>query len=423
MSGGATHDTHPVIFRGARVLTMGGRAGVRRGEAMDDLGVIDQADVLVAGGQVVAMGIADSLRETLRTLGGNVEEILVRGRVLMPGFVDCHTHMCWAGSRVDEWERGLQGESYQQILASGGGIMSTVRATREASQGELACDLVGRADQAARYGSTTIEVKTGYGLTLEHELKMLRAIRQAGAYSVATLVPTALLGHAIDSSFPGGREAFIGHVIGELLPRMSMECPGCAVDAFCENGAWTLDECVRVFEAARDAGHPVRVHADQFNSLGMVARAVEFGARSVDHLEATSEHDARLLASSGTVGVVLPCCGFHVDGRYASARRLVDLGGAVAVASNANPGSAPCVSMAMAAGLAVRRCGLSPREVLSACTINPAWVLGLSDRGYIGVAARADMILLRERDERCVSYEFGSNPVELVMVGGRVIEG
>ena len=301
--------------------------------------------------------------------------------------------------------------------------MATVRAVRGKTVGELACGLVGRARRALRLGSTTIEVKSGYGLSLEHELKMLDAIRDAQAYVGASLVPTALLGHAIDSGHPLGAEAFVTETIERVLPGVSGEMgTGIAIDAFCETGAWSREQCVKLFERARVFGHPIRVHTDQFNSLGMMREAVRLGARSVDHLEAATDEDLEAIAASATIGVLLPCTGFHLDDRYARARPIIDSGGAVAVATNANPGSAPCLSMPMAIALAVRHCGMSVAEAISAATVNGAAVLGLSDRGYIAPGARADLILLRDTDERSLGYEYGDNPVETVVCAGEVVK-
>ena len=406
----------------ARVLTMGGVPAPRRHRALADLAPLDRADVLIQNGVIAEITPAGTPASALRkSLGDNLKAIDARGRVLMPAFVDCHTHLCYAGSRMPEWERVLAGETYHDIAASGGGIMSTVRATRHASQGELACDLIGRADRALALGTTTVEVKTGYGLTLDHELKMLAAIQQAAEYCTSTIVPTALLGHAIDPDFPGEVEDFVSHVVREILPAFSVKAPGCAVDAFCERSAWSVPQCLELFRAAKAAGHPIRVHADQFTSLGMVGEAIRLGARSVDHLEAALPDDMDHLGISSTFAVVLPCCGFHLDGRYAYARAIVDKGAALALATNANPGSAPCLSMPMAIALAVRFGKLKPSEALSAATINPALVLGFTDRGYIAPGARADLLLLHDTDERALAYEFGSSPIDLVFAKGQVV--
>ncbi|MCC6661225.1 MAG: imidazolonepropionase [Phycisphaerales bacterium] len=397
----------PLLIRNARVLTLAGPSP-RRGPTMNDLGVLPRADVLIEGERIAGVSLGGVGSES-RPI-----QIDADGRVLMPGFIDCHTHLCWAGDRLDEWDMRRRGAAYLDILKAGGGIMSTVRAVRAASREQLTALLRERLDQLLREGTTTAEVKTGYGLTAEHELKMLRAVRDAAEDWPGTVVATALLGHAVDPNVPG----FVERTIKETLPAVHAEFPAIAVDAFCEEGAWSRDECVRLLEAAGALGHPVRVHADQFHTLGMTEAAVALGALSVDHLEAASPSGAAALAASDTIGVILPCCGFHVDGRYAGGRALIDAGAALAVATNCNPGSAPCSSIPMAVALAVRHCGLTPAEAITACTVNAAAVLGFTDRGRIEAGKRADLVLLRHRDERLLAHDFGGNPVDAVVCGG-----
>ncbi len=425
-----------LIIRGARVVTpvremATAGVGALRGRAMDELRVWPRADVLVEGG--VIREVAASL--AARPRGQGVTEFDANGRVLLPGFVDCHTHLCWAGSRLDEWDQKRRGVTYQEILKSGGGIMSTVHAVRAASQGELEASLRERLRRALALGTTTIEVKSGYGLSAEAEIKMLRAIRvvatesaavagsaRAGADRVGERRPsvfaTALLGHAIDVDAEDVVGGFVERTIHATLDVVHREFPGIPVDAFCEQGAWSLEDTTRLLSRAKGLGHPVRVHADQFTSLGMVERAIELGARSVDHLEASTPATLAALAKSSTMGVLLPCCGFHLDGRYANGRAIIDGGGAVAIATNANPGSAPCFSMPLAIALAVRHCGLTSHEAIAAATINAAAVLGLFDRGTIELGAPGDLVLLHDRDERSLAYEFGHSPVAEVFVGG-----
>lgn len=393
---------------------MGHGSVPRRGRALRELGILARGDVVVEGDRIAAVGEGLAVPSGARVVDAG-------GRVLMPGFVDCHTHACWAGDRLDEWDMKRRGASYLDILRSGGGIMSTVRAVRSATTERLARALRDRLDVMLRGGTTTVEVKSGYGLAPEHELKMLRVIAAAGEEGGApVVVPTALLGHAIDAEAPDHR-AFVEATIGATLDAVHAEFPSIAVDAFCEQGAWSVDDCVHLLGRARSLGHPIRVHADQFTSLGMVHEAVRLGAVSVDHLEAATPDDLRALAASPTMGVVLPCCGFHVDGRYADARAFVDAGGALALATNYNPGSAPCPSMPMAVALAVRHGGLDPAEAIAACTVNAASLLGMPDRGTIAPGRRADLVLLRHRDERMLAYEFGGDPVDGVIARGRVV--
>lgn len=406
-----------VLIRDARVLTLddGSPAGTaRRGASMRRLGVVPRADVLIEGGRISRIGAIGA------AVPAGARVIEARGRVLMPGFIDAHTHALWAGDRLDEWEKKRAGVPYLDILKSGGGIMSTVRAVRAASEDELWANLGTRLRFMLREGTTTVEVKSGYGLSAEAELTMLRVIdrcaRREGVWP--TVIPTALLGHALDPDVP--REEFVRGTIEDTLARVHENYPGIAIDAFAEDGAWSVQECIALFQRAAALGHPFRVHADQFTGLGMVEWAVANGARSVDHLEATPRDGLERVAASPAFAVVLPCAGFHTDGRYADARRLIDAGGAVVLATNVNPGSAPCSSMPMAIALAVRHLKLSPAEAIAACTANAAALLGLADRGVIAPGRRADLILLRHGDERQLAYEFGGNPVDVTIVGGAV---
>ncbi|MCX5688431.1 MAG: imidazolonepropionase [Planctomycetota bacterium] len=398
----------------ARLLTCAGPM-FRRGAEMNDLGIISSAHVAISAGRITSISQGTPPRAA--------HVIDARGRVVMPGLVDCHTHACWAGNRLGEWEERLNGVAYLDILARGGGIMSTVRSVRDATQTELENQLVTRLERAQLNGTTSIEVKSGYGLSLEAELKMLRAIAAVGRRMQMQVIPTALLGHAIDSS----QADFVEQTISATLPAVRREFPGITVDAFCEKGAWSFEETRALFAAAQAGGHPCRVHADQFNDLGVIAAATSLHLRSVDHLEASTPESLQLLASTwgsgarGVVGVGLPLCGLHMaDGRFANLKALVANGGVCAIATNCNPGSAPSISMPLAIAIAVRYCGLTPQQAIIASTVNPASVLGLSDTGRIEVGCRADLIMLQYTDERALAYELGGDHIKTVIANGRV---
>lgn len=366
----------------------------------------------------------------LRFKNGRVEEVQAgappgsadinaQGKVLMPAFTDCHTHACWAGDRTDEWAARLAGASYLELLEAGGGIMATVRAVRAASQQQLTDLLLDRLHTMLANGTTTVEVKSGYGLTTADELKMLRAIRDANEQFPGTVIPTACIGHALDPDVP--RDRFIRTTIDETLPAATAEFPGIAIDAYAEPAAWHLDECLELFDKAQQAGHPCRVHADQFTSFGMVEAAVERNFLSVDHLEASSPELLQRVANSNTHAVALPCSGFHIDRRYADARTLLDHGAQLCIATNLNPGSAPCSSMPMAIALACRFNGsppITPEEAIVATTRTPAAMLGLEDHGTLTPGANADAILLHHTSERELAHTFGTSPVDRVWVAG-----
>lgn len=401
-----------ILIRGARVVTLAMSQTPRRGESMGQLDAIPSADVLINGGVIEQIGAG-------LTAPAGAQVIEADGRVCMPGFVDAHTHAVWAGDRLDEVDLKQRGASYLDILKAGGGIMSTVRAVRAASREELAANLRCRLGWAMREGTTTIEVKSGYGLTTADELKTLHAIKDAADGFAGTVIPTALIAHAIDPDQPN----FIDTTINETLPAVHEAFPGITIDAFCEEGAWSLDDCRRLFEQARDLDHPMRVHADQFNALGMIDLAIEMGFVSVDHLEATQPDALQRLAESNTFGVMLPASGFQVDDRYADGRAFIDAGGALVISTNCNPGSAPTSSMPLAIALATRKLGITTAEAITACTVNAAALLRLNDRGALAPGKRADLLLLRDTDERMLGYEFGGDPVACVICGGGIVRG
>lgn len=394
-------------IRNARVVTLRGAKGPRRGGALRDLGVIERGWVSVLDGRITGVG-----EDEPPELTGEV--IDARGRALLPALVDCHTHLLHAGSRDEEWALKWAGTPYLEIVRRGGGILSTVRAVRETPDDVLDQLLARRIERCTRLGTGAIEVKTGYGLDVEHEMRMLESILRVAGRCDRPIVATFLGGHAHDPDRPNLVEA----IISEGLPRLAKRLPGAAVDAFCEESAWTLDDCRRYLTRAKELGLALRLHADQFNALGGVELAVELGALSVDHLEASGESQLRRLAESRTFGVMLPCCGFALDGRYAKARRFVDLGGALALASNANPGSAPSLSLAFSIALSVRFMGLSVREAITAAIWNPACLLGLEHEiGSIEPGKRADLILLDGTEGSLAFDVAGPGPAHVWIAG------
>lgn len=399
-----------IAITNARILTLAHGSSLRRGEQMEDLSPIDTGSILIEQGKISRIGQSIKIPSNTTTIDAN-------GKVVMPAFVDCHTHACWAGDRLDEWEQKQRGASYLEILKSGGGIMSTVGAVRDASVQELAESLLNRLEWMLKEGTTACEVKSGYGLSTADELKMLDAISLASEAWAGRISPTACIGHAKDSAITD----FVKQTIEETLPAVHTKYPGITIDAYTEDGAWSVNETVTLFEAAKALGHPLRIHADQFNTLGMVEAAIELSALSVDHLEATKADSLTRLAQSRTMGVMLPCSGFHVDGRYADGRTFIDSNGALAIATNVNPGSAPCLSMPMSIALAVRNLGITAAEAISASTINGAHLLGMNDIGTIEVGKRADLIMLRHTDERQLGYTFGGCPVDTVFCNGQMI--
>ncbi len=401
----------PLLIRHARVLTLAAPADTstlsnkkfRRGPALRDLGILPRADVLVQDDKIVSVGPD-------LTAPADTEIIEADGRVLMPGFIDCHTHACWMGDLLDPWEKQLAGE--KPI-----GPAAIVHAVRDATRKQIAAALRSRLDRILAGGTTTVEVKSGYGLTLDAELKMLHAIQRASQEFPGTVVSTALLGHAID----GDPAHYTRLVVREILPAVWHEFPGITIDARCSADAWPVEACVRLFERARKHGLDVRVDTDESAATGMIPEALKLHARSVDGLEHASKNDLLALAASDTFGVFLPARSFHTGNRYARAGFFADQGGLVALASDYNPATSPTHSMPFVIATAVRCCGLTPAEAIAACTVNAAAALGLTDRGTIETGQRADLILLRHRDERLLAHEIADNPLDLVIAAGRRI--
>jgi len=403
-----------VTIVNARLLTMRGDDGPRHGEAMRDLGEIEHGWLAVESGRISAIGDGTPPEPQLADVVLDLD-----GRLVLPTWIDCHTHACWAGSRLAEWADLLAGASYIDILKAGGGILSTVHAVREASQEVLASDLLSRVGRMQVYGTGVVEVKSGYGLRTDTEIKMLRAIHEVSQEADQQIIGTFLGAHAIDPDLAD----FADRVIEETLPAVVDEFPSITCDAYLETGAWSLDDTRRLFTRAVELDCPIRLHTDQFNSLGGVPMATELGAKSVDHLEAISDADGVALAGSDTVGVLLPASGFHLDGRYAPGRKLIDAGAAIAIATNCNPGSAPSPSMPLAIALACRFCGLSPAEALIAATWNAAVVLGIEDDvGSLEVGKRADVQVIDERDPRAIAWEFGAVPPPIVLLNGQPVQ-
>ncbi len=404
-----------LLITNARILTMRGADGPRRGEALADLGVIARGYIRIDGDRITGVGRGDAPEVPADDEGHVID---AGGSVVLPAFVDCHTHACWAGNRFDEFEMALRGATYLDILREGGGITATMRAVREAAQDDLCASLLRRLAGMAALGTGAVEVKSGYGLDTEAELKMLRAIHATSQFVPQIVVGTFLGAHAIDRANPD----YVEMIINETLPAVVQEFPEIVCDAYCEQGAWSVRDTERLFAAARELGCPLRVHADQFNSLGMTRVAVEMGALSVDHLEVTTDADLDLLAASSTFGVALPCSGFHLNDVYARGRRFIDAGGALAIATNYNPGSAPTPSMPFVIALACRKLGLTPDEAISCATWNPAVVLGIQDQvGSIEVGKRASLQLLDASDERELAFELAAAGPLIVLLDGELV--
>jgi imidazolonepropionase len=340
----------------------------------------------------------------------------------MPGFVDSHTHLVFGGSRHDEFERRLKGQTYLDIAASGGGIRSSVRHTRDASEDELVDLGRRRLDLILRHGTTTVEAKSGYGLATEHELKQIRALELASDGHPIETVSTFLGAHEFPPEFADDREGYVKLLIEEMIPAVAETglCEYC--DVFCEEGVYTVDQARRVLVAAREAGMRPRLHADEFAPSGAAELAAELDAASADHLSAVSDAGIRALAESATIGTILPGTTFSVRIPGANARRLVEEGVALAIATDLNPGSCAIESMGVIVGLACLHTGLLPSEAFVAATINAAFAIDRADRvGSLAPGKQADVLILDVPDYRCVPYRFGTNHVRTVLKKGKIV--
>lgn len=393
----------------AQVATPGGSAGPLRGAAQRDVEVVEGAFILCREGRIAAVG---PMRE-LEAGHGEVEEIDGRGLVAIPGLVDCHTHACFGGDRVNEFSLRAGGASYEELHAAGGGIVSTVRATRAAGEEELVRITLRHRGWMRAHGTTTFEGKSGYGLDHDTELAQLRAVRAAGG------VPTWLGAHTVPPEF-GDADAYLDFLLAEVLPEAADLAE--AADVFLERGSFDAAQARRYLEACAAAGLALRLHGDQFTESGAIGLAVELGARSVDHLEATGAEGVAELAASEVTGVLLPASALFLGRPMPPGRALVDAGALVALATDFNPGSAFCDSMPLVLSLACTQMKLAPEEALVAATVNAAHVLDRADRiGRLRAGFAGDIVLLDAPDWRHVAYHLAGDVVHTVVEDGDVV--
>jgi imidazolonepropionase len=394
----------------AQIATPAGSEAPLRGAALGEINVIEDAYVLCEQGRIAAVG-------RMRDLGpqaGEVEELDGRGLCAIPGLVDCHTHACFAGDRVEEFSLRAAGATYEELHAAGGGILSTVHATRAAGERALTEATERHAGWMRAAGTTTFEAKSGYGLDRETELAQLRAVKAAGG------IPTWLGAHAVPPEFDDG-DAYLDFALHDVLAAAAELAE--AADVFLERGAFDAVQARRYLTACRDAGLALRLHGDQFTEQGAIPLAIELGARSVDHLEATTETGVRALARSDVTGVLLPASALFLCRPMPAARALVDDGAAIALATDFNPGSAFTESLPLVCSVAATQLHLSPAEALAACTVNAAHVLGRADRkGRVAAGYDADLVLLDAPDWRYLAYHLGHDHVAVIVLGGEKAE-
>ena len=417
-----------LIHNARQLVTCASAGEPKRGAAMLDVGLIEDGALAIADGVIVAAGPSAELRAHYTAR----QSIDARGKVVCPGFVDCHTHVVYAGDRVNEFELRIKGATYVEIMAAGGGIVSTVRATRAATLEQLIDAARIRLDEMLRLGTTTVEAKSGYGLDTATELKLMLAVAALDETHPIDLIPTFLGAHAIPPEYAGRADDYVELVTREMTPAIAAwyreshfgaaDVPLFA-DVFCERNAFDLAQSRRVLQACAGHGMRLKAHVDEFTDLGGVDMALQLGATSVDHLDVSSAASIARLAASDTIAVVLPAVNFNLgSAHFADARGMIDAGAALALSTDINPGSAPCPSLPLVMALACRYQHLTPAEALNAVTLNAAHAVGMGERiGSLEAGKQADVLIVDAPDYRHLAYHFGGNLVEQVIKRGRIV--
>lgn len=415
-----------LIHSASQLLTLSG--GPQRGKALGTLNLIEDGAVLIRGGKIAAVGKTGDLRPAY----ADEPALDASGCIVLPGFVDPHTHIVWAGDRAAEFEMKMGGMHYLDILAAGGGILSTVYRTRQADLQTLLVETRLRLRRMFACGTTTLEAKTGYGLRTESELKLLAALLELDAEGPWEIAPTFLGAHAVPPEFKEDPQGYTDLICSEMLPALKAwwdekHRPSAAVsypfvDVFCENKAFNLEQSRQILTRARDLGFPLKIHADEFDNLGGASLAVELGAASADHLVRTSDADIAALGRSDTVAVSLPCTPFGLaETEYTPARKIIEADGILALATDCNPGTTWNESMQFVIALACRAMKLTPAQAIAAATINAAHAIRRADRiGSVEVGKQADLLVLAVPDYRHLGYRYGTNLVRQVIKRGRL---
>jgi len=397
----------------------------RRGATLKELGIIEDAAVLSLGGKIVSVGSTQDalrdpwLKQKVKKHRSQITEIDCSGKVVVPGFVDSHTHPVFISPRLVDFEKRIEGASYEQIAAAGGGIRSSLEGVRNASKAALKTKVLNVLHDMAAHGTTTVEAKSGYGLTLETELKSLESIREAARSWPGTVVSTLLGAHVVPREFQGRSQNYVDIVCTEMIPQTAQRKLARFVDVFCDKGAFTADETAQIFDSAKKHGLNVRAHMCQLSETRLEP-FLRFEPASFDHMDHVNDADIAAMAKHDTVATLVPGANYFLGLRdYPNARKLIDSGVPVALATDYNPGTSPTISMPMAMSLACTHMKMSPAEALSAATINGAWALRLADRkGSIEPGKDADFAVFDVKDYREIPYWFGANHCVLTVLNG-----
>ncbi len=394
----------------------------RRGAGQGDIARFQEVEIYCRDGRIAFIGSEEERRKEVGEVP-SAERLDAQGSAVIPGLVDCHTHLPWGGSRENELSQRLAGKTYLEIAAAGGGILSTVRQTREATEDELTELTLQRLDILLKHGTTTAEVKSGYGLSLDDELKQLRAIRRAAEQHAIEVVPTLLAAHEFPPEYRDDRKAWVDEIVEKIIPAVSEAGLARFCDVFCEQGVFDVDSSRRVLQAGREHGMIPRLHADEFVDSGAAELAAELGAASADHLVAVSDAGIRAMAETGVLGVLLPGVSFFLmKDDFAPARKLIEQNVPVALATDCNPGSSHTLSLPFIVQLGIFHMRMTVEECLTAVTLHPACCLGLaSEIGTVEVGKRADLAILDGPNLLHLAYRLGVNPVRTVVRDGRVV--
>jgi len=402
------------------VTVRSGGKSFKRGQEMRDIGVMENASVLIENGVITWIGNASDFTNTLEP---DADTIDGSSYVALPGFVDSHTHTIFGGSRENEFALRSEGKTYQEIAAQGGGILSSVNATRNATKKELKKAGSKRLDAMMRHGTTSVEIKSGYGLSEDGEIKMLDAITELANEHFMTIRSTFLGAHALPPEFKERREEYIDLLCNRMMPHIAKRKIAQFCDVFCETGYFTVEESRRILEQAATHGLGLKLHSDEFNSLGGTQLAAELKAVSVDHLEHISDNAIAALQRGSTIAVLLPGVSFFLRNPYAPARKLIDAGVPLAIASDFNPGSCMAFSMPLMMTIACTQMSMTPEEAITASTLNGAAAMGIADQvGSIEIGKRADIILYDIPNYRYLAYHFGSNLAAKIIKNGTILE-
>jgi len=404
-----------------QLLTLAGSPLARRGPAQSELGLIEQGAVLIEGETIRDVGLASELES--RYSGQRIDHLVAKDCVVMPGFVDSHAHPVFVSSRDNDYERRIQGATYQEIAEQGGGILSSVRALRDASKDELLQRSEVRVRKAMEYGTTTLEAKSGYGLDLANETKILEVIQELQQRLPLELVPTFLGAHEIPPEYRSHKSAYINLLVNEMIPTVARRQLAGFCDCFVEPHLFSISDAERIGRSAIQHGLRIKLHADQLTRSGATQLGVRLGATSVDHLEQIDAEDIQVLAGSQTVATLLPGSVFHLGlRRYPPARALIDGGAPVALATDFNPGSSPTLSMQMVLSLACTQMRMTPAEAIVASTINGAHALDRGDRiGSLEPGKQADLCIMEVENYRQIPYFFGMNHCRMTIKKGKIV--